>query len=268
MKRSAQALVLASVLSLSAYPAHAQERDFCPSRPGLGTTPCTISPGRVAVETAIADWTLDEDDEERTDTVLIGDTLARIGLTDRVEAQVGWTPFGHVRTRDKLSGTVDRANRAGDVLVGLKANLHHPDGKGLSFAVQPFATLPVGRTPVGMGDWGAGVVAPITYDLNDTFNLQFTGEADAAVDEDGDGRHLAYSGVAGLAAKLTEKLSATIEVQALRDDDPAEATTQAFASLSFGWLPSDDLQLDTGAVAGLNRDTPDVEIYIGISRRF
>ena len=261
---------LAATLCLfcAALPARAEERDYCPSRPGLGTTPCTISPGRVSVETAIADWTLEEDPDQRTDTVLIGDTLARIGLTDAIEAQIGWTPFGHVRTRDKAAGTIGRADRVGDVVLGAKANLRQPDGKGLSFAVQPFVTLPVGRPPVGAGEWGAGIVAPLTFDLNDTLNLQFTTEADAAVDEDGDGRHLAYSGVLGLSAKLTAKLGATIELQALRDDDPARATTQAFASLSLGWMPTGDLQLDTGAVAGLDHDSADVELYVGVSRRF
>ena len=35
-------------------------RDYCPARPGLGSPACTIDPGRVSVETSLADWTLEQ----------------------------------------------------------------------------------------------------------------------------------------------------------------------------------------------------------------
>ncbi len=260
--------IAGSVLLLAANPALAEERDYCPTRPGLGTTPCTIAPKHVSVETALADWTLDDQSDQRSDTVLIGDTFVRVGLTDSIEAQFGWTPYGHVRTRDKTTGAVDNAGRVGDVTLGMKANLLHPDGSGLSIAVQPFASLPVGRAPVGAGNWGAGVVVPVTYDLSDTLNLQTTSEIDAAVDSDGSGRHLAYSEVIGLGVKLSKTLTATIEGEVLRDEDPRGKTAQDLASASLAWAAKHDLQVDLGAVAGLNRTAPNLELYVGVSRRF
>ena len=260
--------IAACAMLLAAAPASAEERDYCPTRPGLGTTPCTIAPKHVSVETALADWTIDDQSDQRSDTVLIGDTLVRVGLTNGIEAQLGWTPYGHVRTRDKTTQAVDSAGRVGDVTVGAKANLLHPDGSGLSIAVQPFVSVPVGRAPVGAGDWGAGLVVPVTYDVTDTFNLASTSEVDAAVNADGRGRHLAYSEVVGLDIKLSKALSATIEGQVLRDEDADAVTTQALASASLAWAPQEDLQLDAGAVAGLNRAAPDVELYLGVSRRF
>lgn len=259
---------VAGILLLWSLPAHADERDYCPARPGLGTPACTMSPGRVSVETGLIDWTREDDAGERTDTVLIGDTLVRLGVSDSVEAQLGWTPYGHVRTRDKSSGQIDRAGRIGDVMLGLKANLAHPDGSGLSIAVQPFVTLPVGRSPVGAGDWGGGVVVPVTYDLSDSINLQATSEADAAVDGDGRGRHLAYSGILGLGISLAGALDLTLELEAVRDDDPAGHTTQALAAASLALMTDRDTQVDIGAVAGLNDAAPAAEIYVGLSRRF
>jgi hypothetical protein len=263
MKKTAFALLMVIPAA-----AQAEDRAYCPTRPGLGTTPCTIAPGHVSVETALTDWTLSQDSTQRTDTILIGDSFVRVGLTDAVEAQIGWTPFGHLRTRDKLAGTVDSADRVGDLTLGFKANLHHPDGSGVSLAVQPFVTLPVGRAPLGAGDWGAGVVVPITFDLSDTLNFATTTEADAAVDGGGHGRHFAVSETLGLSMKLSKALSVSVEGQLLRDDDPAGKTTQGLASLSFAWAAKDNLQLDVGGVAGLNRDAADVELYIGVSRRF
>ncbi|MFA5963983.1 MAG: transporter [Sphingomonas sp.] len=263
MKKIACALLL-----LAPATAFAEDRDYCPTRPGLGTTPCTIAPGRVSVEVALTDWTLEQDSTQRSDTVLVGDSLVRFGLSDTIEAQFGWTPFGHVRTRDKLAGTIDSANRVGDATLGLKANLLHPDGSGVSVAVQPFVTIPVGRAPLGAGDWGAGVVIPITFDLSDRVNLATTTEADAAVDQDGRGRHFAASETLGLGFRLSKTLGATIEGQLLRDEDPAGSTTQGLASLSLAWMAKDNLQFDIGGVAGLSRDAPDLELYVGMSRRF
>lgn len=248
--------------------AHAddQDRDYCPARPGLGTPACTMAPGTVSVETSLADWTLDKQGGDRTDTVTIGDTSVRIGITDQVEAQIGWTPLGIVRERS--GNLVDRVTRAGDATLGLKANLRNPDGSGFSIAVQPFVTLPIGRMPVGAGDWGAALVVPITYDLSKSVNLEVTPEVDAAVDEDGRGRHLAYGAVVGLGFALDDKLTLTVENQVVRDEDPSGSTTQNFASASLAFMARKTLQLDLGAVAGFDRNAPDIEIYAGIARRF
>lgn len=256
-------------MALLAAPALADEpRDFCPDRPGIGTPACTIEPGRIAVEIGLGDWTHDRDAQGRTDTILAGDTLLRFGLTDSLEGQVGWTAFGHERTRDFASGALDKASRVGDVTLALRQNLRNPDGSGFSLAVMPYATLPVGRRPIGAGDWGAGLRVPISVEINDTLSLTATPEVDAAVDEDGHGRHPAYGSVAGLGFDFGEHLSAAAEVSLMRDRDPSGHETEVLAGLSAGWQPSDDMQFDLGVNLGLNHQSPDREIYVGVSRRF
>ena len=249
-----------------AAPAVAQERDYCPERPGLNTPACIVDKGHVSVETSLADWTLDRQGGDREDRTLIGDTKLRIGLTDTIEAQVGWTPFGIDRQRS--GGVVDRVTGVGDVTLGVKANLAHPDGDGFAIAVLPFITLPVGRMPIGAGDWGGGVVLPISYQLGETLQLEATPELDAAVDMDGDGRHLAYSGTAGLGWKLTDTLTLTGEGQVARDNDPAGHTTQTLAALSLAVQAGKNLQFDVFGAKGIGRDSPDVELYGGVAVRF
>lgn len=257
---------LAALLVAAPTAAQDKPRDYCPDRPGLGLPACIIDTGRVSVETSLADWTLERQPGERTDTIVIADTQVRIGLTDTIEALVGWAPVGFVR--DRSGGVVDRATRVGDMTLGLKANLANPNGSGFSVAVQPFVTLPAGRQPVSAGDWGAGVVVPLTYDLSKTVNVQFVPEVDAAVDQDGRGRHLAASAIVGLGVQLGDKLTVEVEGEVLRDDDPLGKTTQDLAAVSLAYKATDDLQFDVGGIAGLNRDAPDVELLAGISRRF
>ncbi|MBY0520442.1 MAG: transporter [Sphingomonas sp.] len=256
------------VIALSVAPAWGDERDYCPARPGLGTPACTIAPGRVSVETGLADWTRDDTLDAREDSVLYADTLVRIGITDILEAEIGLTPYGTVRSRDKASGAVAREGGIGDLFLGAKVNLRNPDGSGFSIAALPFATVPTGGSALGAGDWGAGFLLPMSVDIGHSLNLQLTPEVDAAVNGNRAGRHLAYSAILGLGFPVLDELSGTIEVQGLQDDDPAGPSTQAFASVSLAWFPRPDLQLDVGAVAGLNRDSADVELYLGVSRRF
>ena len=212
------------------------------------------------------DWTRDDQPGSREDNILFGDTLVRVGVSDTIEARIGWTPFGHDRMRDSTG--VDPVNGVGDVSLGMKANLLNPDGSGISVSVLPFVTLPVGRSSIGAGDWGAGFLVPITYEISDTVSLDLTPEIDAAVDQDGNGRHLAYSSTAGLAFKVAKDFTLTGEVQALRDNDPDQHATQALGALSLAWMANDDLQFDILGAAGLNDDTPDARVYAGISRRF
>lgn len=262
MRRSLALALLAGMLA--ATPALAQQDlRFCPNRPSLGSSGCITDPGHVQAEVSGIDWERDDSADQRQDTILAGDLLLRFGLAPTTELQVGWTPYGQVRTRDKLTGAVDTTRGVGDVVVGLRQNISHPDGKGFSVAIQPFVSVPVGRTPIGAGDWGGGVVLPVSYELSDKLTAEFTGELDAAVDEDGHGRHDAYSGIVGLGYAVSDTLTATGEFSLERDDDPADAHTEALAAASLAWQPGKTYQIDILAVAGLNHDAPDFRLVTG-----
>lgn len=252
-------------LGLSTAPAHA--REFCPDRPGLGSDACTIEAGRFAVELGLADWTIDKAADARIDIVESGQLLVRIGLTDRLEAQVGWTAFGHVRTRDRSSGLVDKASGSGDVTLALQRNLAGPDGDGFSLAVAPFVSLPTGGRAIGDGDWSAGLVIPVSYDLGTGIGLGLTGSVEAAADSDRNGRHLAYGAVAELSVALSDALEAGFEIAVERDEDPQGSGTEWLAAVSAGWMANDDLQFDAGVNVGL-RGAPDVQLYFGVAKRF
>ncbi|CAN5268400.1 hypothetical protein BH09PSE3_BH09PSE3_06430 [soil metagenome] len=255
----------ALVLAVTIASADPELRDFCAQRPGLDTPACTVDAGHLMVEVGLGDWTLDRQPDSRTDTIVAGDLLLRYGLDDTTEIQLGWTPYGHVRTRDNASGAVTNVARTGDVLLSVRKSL---SGQGGKIAIQPFVTVPVGRSPVGAGDWGAGVLLPVGFDLGKGVQLSFTPEIDAAVDQDGSGRHLAYGSVAGLTEPLTKKINLTEEISATRDNDPSGHNTTTLASLSIAYQPGKNSQFDVGTVAGLNKNSPDVEIYFGVARRF
>lgn len=252
----------------AAAPAFAEEgRDLCPDRPGLGTPACTVEPGKLVFELGLADWAREDDGPQRTDTIMAGEGLLRVGLTSSLEAQIGWTAIGHVRERDASVGMIDKHTRTGDVTLALRQNLRNPDGSGFSIAAMPYVSLPTGGNGVGAGDWGAGLLVPVGIEAG-AVSIGLTPHVDAAVDGDGDGRHLAYGTVAGLGFDVSGSVSMAAEVSITRDRDPSGHVTELLSGLSAGWQPNDDSQWDAGVNIGLNHDSPDLQLYAGYVRRF
>jgi hypothetical protein len=261
------AFVLIVLLATTA-PAVAQEsRTLCPDRPGLGTPACTVEAGTVVIELGIGDWTRERDGTLRTDTVTAGEALLRVGLTPSTEVQVGWTALGRARERDTVAGTAVDRTGTGDVTLALRRNLRNPDGSGFSLAVMPYASLPVGGRALGAGDWGAGLLIPASVEAG-AVSLSLTPHVDAAVDSDGNGRHLAYGAVAGTGFAASDAVSIAAELSFARDRDPAGHDSEWLAGLSAGWQPDDDSQWDIGANIGLYRASPDFQFYFGFARRF
>ncbi|WP_341207461.1 transporter [uncultured Sphingomonas sp.] len=246
-------------------PAAAQDAPgvrFCPNRPSLGASGCTTVPGQVQVELSGIDWERNDDGETREDLIR-SEVTARIGLTRNSEAQIGWTPLGTLRSRDKASGEVMRQTGVGDVTLGWRRALSHPDGKKLSAAVQPYVTLPVGHSGIGDGDWSAGTVLPVFWRINKKWSVDFTGQLAAAVDEDRHGRHFDATGVFGIGYALTDGVTANAELSVERDQDPAGHVARTLAAASVAWKPTKRTQLDVLAVAGLNHDAPDARVAFG-----
>jgi len=132
MHRFAIALALsaASTAAWADTPAATRSRDLCPDRPGLGTPACALDAGRLVIELGLGDWTRDKAGSVRTDAITTGDALVRFGLNDSLEAQIGWTAYGHVRTRDSATGFVDKASGTGDVTMALRQNLKTQTARG------------------------------------------------------------------------------------------------------------------------------------------
>ena len=258
------AALLFAPASASAQDASAPS--LCSDRPGKASPTCVVAPGTFQVETSIADWTRDNSDGSQDDTVLIADSLLRYGIADGLELRVAVTPYIHDRTRG--GGVIDRDDGFGE--VGLSARYLAVDGgeDGLSLAVQPSVTLPVGSHDVSQGTWSADLSVPVSLPLSDGWSLGATPAIYASADADGDGRHFAYSGVGSISKDVGGGVTLTGELWALRDQDPSGHVTQATLDLMGAWQSDSDTQFDLGSYIGLNANTPDIQILGGFTRRF
>ncbi|AOR78541.1 putative MetA-pathway of phenol degradation [Novosphingobium resinovorum] len=248
----------------------ARLRELCTERPGLTTAACTVDPGHFQIELGVAEWERNTDGEGRETTLGLAQTQVRYGLAATTELQVGWTAFTWMARKDYGGGVSERSSGIGDVTIGLKQNLRHPQEKanGVAAGLLAYATLPTATNGVGDGDWSAGLIVPLSYKFSDTVAFALSPSIEAATDEDRSGRHLAYGAAAGFQFTIAENLRIAPELELTRDRDPQGSTTMTSAALSLAWRTDDLTQLDFQTTMGLNADTPDVRVGLGISRKF
>jgi Putative MetA-pathway of phenol degradation len=137
----------------------------------------------------------------------------------------------------------------------------------VAFALEPYVKLPTAGGGLGNGHVEGGLVAPLSYDLGGGWSLGATPEADLLLNGSGSGYHANFSEVVGL-GKALGPVTLGAEVWSDQNIDPSGGATLYSADVDAAWLVNNDTQLDCGVNLGLNRATPDVEVYFGISRRF
>jgi hypothetical protein len=241
---------------------------YCPDRPGLDTPPCVIDRGYVSMAMSLGDWTRDSDAQSVTDTILLGDLALRLGIGQNTELRFAWTPYGQMHSRDRAGGTVASSSGAGDLTLAAKRNILHPGGEGLSIAVLPSVTLPVGGDAIGSPTWSAGLQLPMSLAAFRSVFLMLTPELDAAANGDGSGRHLDYGTAGGIGLSPLNGVNLALETSVMRDEEPSGPRTEALAGASLGVMLASGFQVDVGADFGLNRASPRHHFYAGLARRF
>ena len=265
MQRSLTCLCLTVALRPLPASAHAEERDFCANRPGLGTPACTLAPGSAMVEVGIGAWDHSSDAHSVEDDTTLGDALLRVGVTETAEVQFGLTSHVIQRTRDRKTGAVSRVAGIGDGTLAVRQSLSGPNGK---IALEAFATLPFAKQPSGIGEWSGGLLLPADFELPSGFEIDFTPELDVSANASGVGHHLSWGGVVGLSHALGKAVTLTGEMEAFRDDDPDGHSTDARVAGSLAWQVSSRFQLDFEADAGISAGAPERSLAVGLAWQF
>lgn len=275
-RRLGAALISACAVMGTAAAARAQDvagasggalRPLCADRPGKATPACILDAGHLQLEVGLVDYAVQTGPGERDRTLAVGGFELRAGLARRTEIEVDWTPL--ILDHDRQAGATRRTSGVGDLTAGFRTALTDPDSQGLLVSVEPFVTAPTATHGLGAGGWTGGVILPVQAPLPDQLGLTVTPQLALARDADGHGDHAAASAAVAL-SRAFGPATLGAELWGLADDDPQGRTYQASLDLSCAWTPAaaPALQLDGGVNAGLNRRTPDVEAYVGVSRRF
>lgn len=257
--------LILGLAALAAAPAYGADAPICPDRPSKGTGTCTVPPGHWQIETGLIDWTHDSIDGVRNDVTMFGASLVKLGISEKADVELGIVPFETSRMR--RPGRSERASGFGDMLARAKVRLTGDDAR-VQVAVDPFVKIPTAKHDLGNGKVEAGMTVPVAAGLGGPLSLAFAPEIDWRADADGQGRHAAMVQLIDLGIAATSKLSLTAELWGSWDWDPLGTTRQYSADGAAAYLVRNSVQLDAGANFGLNRNTPDVELYAGVSTRF
>jgi len=261
-----QTYLLAALLMCGSTAAAADEPPICPDRPSKATGPCTVPAGHWQVETGLIDWTHDRSDGETSDFIILGSSLIKYGVSDRIDIELGVTPLEIFRAHG--AGGREHDSSFGDTLVRMKYALTG-DNAAVAVTLDPFVKLPTANHELGNGKVEGGLTIPISAPLGKgPLTLAFSPEIDWRADADGHGHHAAMIQLINLGLAATSKLSLGAELWGQWDWDPAGTSKQYSADGTVAYLLNTTTQLDAGANFGLNKQTPDVEVYAGVSKRF
>lgn len=253
-----------SLIAMSSA-AVADEQPICADRPGKANPTCTVPAGMVQIETGLADWTHDRSEGATTDAVSIGATAFKYGVSDRWNIELDIAPYNWQRVR--AGGLSQSDTGFGDIFI--RSKYRFTSGDGVQVAMNPAVKIPTANHEIGNGKWEAGIAFPIDYSIPKTpLGITLGPEIDWLADADGGGHHAAMTQVIGIGLQASAKLNLSAELWGQWDWDPAGTNRQATFDVAAAYLVNHNLQLDAGANFGLNRKTPDFELYSGMSVRF
>lgn len=238
---------------------------ICTDRPTKSNAACTVPEGMVQVEADLFSWTRLATGPARTDVLVYTNPVVKYGLGPNSDIQLNIAPLVEVRTR--ADGQTVSQRGSGDLTIRFKQRLTGPDDR-VQVALIPFVKAPTAELGIGNGEWEGGLIVPVQMRLGPatlTVVPQLNLLADALVPAD---RHLEFQGVINLAVPIAPRTTLAGELWTSQNWDPAGTVRQYSADAALSYLLSDDLQLDIGGNFGLNRATPDVQLYVGVSARF
>jgi len=266
MSRMRGLIAVAAMLLAAATRAAAGPSPICPDRPSKSTGPCTVPKGDWQIETGLVDWTHDSSGGVRSDLVQWANTAIKYGISSRADVELWVTPL--VTSNVRGGGLREHHSSFGDTLLRVKYALTSGDAP-VQVALDPFVKLPTANHQLGNGKVEGGLLVPIAVPLGrGPLTLSLDPELDLIADSDGHGRHAATEQVVNLGIQASDKLNLSAELWAMWDWDPAATGKQASADGAVAYLVTNDFQLDAGANFGLNKQTPDIELYTGVSLRF
>jgi hypothetical protein len=247
-----------------------QLRSLCTDRPTKSTSPCTVDAGHWQVESDVYNYTQQGSDGVTTTTQLFTNPTLKLGLTNNLDVEVNIAPYEQVSAHDKTSGVTTNSRGVGDLFLKAKLNLLGDDGGAVAFALEPYVKIPTAPVGVGNGAVEEGILAPIQLTLPANWQLVVDPEYDELANAVGHGQHSNISGLLSFGYPVTKTVTVSLEVWGDANFDPLGEVRQASFDLGAAWIPAKapNFQLDGGVNLGLNRATPRVQAYLGVSRRF
>ncbi len=258
-------MLLAAGLIAAPARTTAAEDPICTDRPTKSTGTCTAEEGHPQVEAELVNFSESTTDGVRTRTWVGLNPTVKVGIGPTLDAELNLPTWIDTRVHD-ASGATTSAHGVGDLTARVKWKLH-ADPR-LEVALMPSIKVPSAGRAVGNGQWEGGLMLPVVVDLDEEWVLNLSPEFDSIANASGRGHHFATAQLINLSRSLPHDITLSAELWAAWDADPDGHHRQRSFDAGIAWLVTRSLQLDTGVNLGLDRETPPLQAYAGVSRRF
>ena len=249
-------------------------RDFNPDRPSQSDGPYTIDAGHVQLELDFANYTFDSHNPERVpvriDQWNVLPTVVRIGVTNRVEADVQYDSYLNVRTRDRQTRLLQTTTMSGfgDLTLRSKINLWGNDRGDTALAIIPALKIPTNTAGLGNKSVEGNVQVPFAVNLPADFKLGL--ESGIGIIRNSQDTHYVAQFLNAAVVNHTlifKTLQGYVEFYSEVDTErgtPVSGQVDAGLTLQIG----NNLQIDGGCNIGVTRAAPDYQPFVGLAVRF
>ena len=242
-------------------------RDLSTDRPDKTESPYTVDAGHVQVELDFANYSRDRDGQARAETIGVLPFNLKLGLTNSTDLQLLVEPYVRQEVTDRATGVRDTISGFGDVTLRLKHNLWGNDGGRTALALMPFVKLPTNSNGIGNDAVEFGLIIPLAIEVTDRVGIGLMTEIDMLEESDGSGLAASFINSATASFALTKRLGMYTELFTERSTERgARWIVTGDVGLTYGL--TDDLQLDGGVNLGITDAADDLQLFVGISRRF
>lgn len=237
---------------------------ICADRPTKSYNACAVDPGTWQLETDLFNGTFARSGGTTADLYLITNPTLKYGVAQNWDVEASIAPYEILRVHDAFGH--QSISGIGDLFLRVKYDAV-PDGP-VQLGFIPYVKLPTARDGLGNGAVETGISVPINIALSDKWSLGFSPEFDALKDGFGKGRHFNTSQTVVVGYALPGDVTVNAEMWGDWSADPAGTSRQYSLDFGLSKLLAKSFQVDGGVNIGLNRNTPDLQVYTGLATKF
>ena len=239
---------------------------ICTDRPSKSNSPCTADAGHFQYESDLVNYSSLRQGDSTIATWLIVNPTLKYGVTDKVDIEVNIAALEIVHGAATAGGK-DTLAGVSDLYLRVKYEFANRPNV-LQAAIIPYVKAPTARAGIGNGAVEGGWILPVAYEPNAVLTITLAPEVDIYQNSVGSGLHLNTAQVLTLSFNLPRNVTLYTELWGNWNFDPAGTIRQRSLDFALAFAPTNYLQVDAGVNLGLNRATPQVEAYLGLSQKF
>jgi hypothetical protein len=263
-KASAWTLLL-SLSGLSALASAAESDTITTDRPDFVESSQVVGVGAFQVETSVSAERTKRDGIKYL--TYATPTLLRFGITDTLEIRVETNGRMRATAQQDSTGIKESANGWGDTSLGVKWHAVDASGWRPSMAVLAHVDLDSGSEPFRAAGKGGSLRVAAEWELPRDYSLGIMPGVARQTNDSGKHYTSAIFGVV-LGKEITERWRTFVEYSApeiARADNGGSVHT---VDVGTAYLLTKTVQVDTAVSRGLNQNTPDWSLSLGLSAKF